>query len=153
MVQPSDSKPPVEITPFEPLCAVFRRHLRDLGHKYTPERAQILDTLVVMDDLFQVDELIDALKDAGHRVSKATVYRTIKLLQEAGIIQQVLFDAEHAHYQLAYGKKTRDMIVCVDSNEILAVEIPELNEIARRVCEQHGLRVESHRLQIFAKRD
>ncbi|MCA9283488.1 MAG: transcriptional repressor, partial [Phycisphaerales bacterium] len=143
----------VEFTPFEPMCAVFRRHLRGLGHKYTPERAQILDTLVLMDDLFQVEELIDALKDAGHRVSKATVYRTIKLLQEAGIIQQVLFDAEHAHYQLAYGRKTRDIIVCVDTNEIVSVVIPELDEIAERVCAAHGLTPESHRLQIFAKRN
>jgi Fur family ferric uptake transcriptional regulator len=152
MIDQPDNPKPIEITPFEPLCAVFRRHLRDLGHKYTPERAQILDTLVMMDDLFQVDQLIDSLKKAGHRVSKATVYRTIKLLLEAGIIQQVLFDAEHAHYQLAYGRKTRDIIVCVDTNEILAVEIPELRALVERVCAAHGVTPESHRLQIFAKR-
>ncbi len=152
MAEQPENIPPIEFTPFEPLCAVFRSHLRDLGHKYTPERAQILDTLVVMDDLFQVDQLIDAMKESGHRVSKATVYRTIKLLQEAGIIQQVLFDAEHAHYQLAYGRKTRDIIVCVDTNEILSIEIPELRALTERVCEQHGLSPESHRLQIFAKR-
>src|SRR5881396_1744355 len=112
----SDAESPLEI--IEPLCAVFRRKLKSEGLKYTPERAQILDAIIRRDDaggaggaggvagVFQADELLASMRKAGFRVSKATIYRTIKLLAEAGIIQQVLFDAETAHYQLAYGKSS-----------------------------------------------
>jgi len=133
-----------------PLCAVFRRHLKSLGQKYTPERAQILDVLMRMDDLFQADQLLDRMRREGHNVSKATIYRTIKLLQEAGIIQQVLVESEHAHYQLAYGRRPRDLLVRVDTNEVVTLEIPELIELRDRICRERGLVAQGHRFQIYA---
>lgn len=137
----------------EPLCAVFRRRLKEEGQKYTPERAQILDAIIRLDDVFQAEQLQEELRDAGFRVSKATIYRTIKLLQEAGIIQQVLFDAEQAHYQLAYGRRPRDLLIRADTQQIVRIDVPELAEIRDRICRQHGLRPLGHRLQIFAAGD
>lgn len=134
----------------EPLCAVFRRHLKGLGQKYTPERAKVLDVLIEMDDLFQADELLERMKASGYRVSKATIYRTIKLLQDAGIIQQVLVDSEHAHYQLAYGSRPKDLLVRVDTNEIISIELPELIELRDRICRERGLVAKGHRFQIYA---
>ncbi len=133
-----------------PLCSVFRRHLRSLGQKYTPERAQILSVLLEMDSLFQADELLARMKATGFRVSKATIYRTIKLLQDAGIIQQVLVDSEQAHYHLAYGAKPRDLIIDVETNRVISVEIPELIALRERLCREHGLIPKGHRLQIYA---
>lgn len=134
----------------DPLCAVFRRRLKQEGLKYTPERAQILDAIVGIDDLFKVDRLQETLRKGGFRVSKATVYRTIRLLQEAGIIQQVLFDADQAHYQLAWGRRPRDLIVRVDSGEVLVIEAPGLTEMCERLCRERGLTMRGRRLQVFA---
>lgn len=146
------SDPLDDIRIFEPLCAVFRRHLKSLGQKYTPERAQILDTLMRLDDLFEAETLQHALKKRGHRVSKATIYRTIKLLQDAGIIQKVLYDAdaEQAHFQLAYGRKPRDLVIRLDTKEVIPVEVPELVELREQVCRRLGLRAAGHRFQIYA---
>ena len=139
-----------DIEVVEPLCAVFRRHLKSLGQKYTPERAQILDVLLRMDDVFEADRLLDEMRRRGFRVSKATIYRTIKLLQDAGIIQQILLDAEQAHYQLVYGTRPRDLLIRVDTNEVVSIDVPELAAIRDRICAELGLRPESHRFQIFA---
>lgn len=139
-----------DIEVVEPLCAVFRRHLKSLGQKYTPERAQILDVLLRMDDVFEADRLLEEMRRRGYRVSKATIYRTIKLLQDAGIIQQILLDSEQAHYQLVYGRRPRDLLIRVDTNEVVAIDVPELAKIRDRVCAELGLRPESHRFQIFA---
>jgi Fur family ferric uptake transcriptional regulator len=135
---------------FEPLCAVFRRKLKSMGQKYTPERAQILDTLIRIDDLFDADELQRTLKKEGFRVSKATIYRTIKLLLDAGIIQKALFDSEQAHYQLAWGRRPRDLVVRIDTQEVIPVDIPELLELRDKVCRRLGLSAAGHRFQIFA---
>ncbi len=91
-----------------PLCSVFRRYLRSQSLKYTPERADILSAIIDCDDVFEVDQLLMEMRKRGHRVSKATIYRTVKLLQDAGIITQALFDSKQAHYQLIYGKAARD---------------------------------------------
>lgn len=134
----------------DPLCAVFRRHLKSLGQKYTPERAQILDTLIRIDDIFEADQLQRELKEGGFRVSKATMYRTIKLLLDAGILQKVLFDSDHAHYQLVYGRRPRDIVVRLDTKEIIPVDVPELTALRDEICKKLGLRSTGHRLQIFA---
>jgi Fur family transcriptional regulator, ferric uptake regulator len=135
-----------------PICAVFRRHLRSLGQKYTPERAQILSVLMEMDSLFQADELLSRMKATGFRVSKATIYRTIKLLQDAGIIQQVLVDSEQAHYHLAYGSKPCDLLIDVETNRVIAIDIPEMMALRDRICREHGMEAKGHRVQIFASR-
>ncbi len=141
----------------EPLCAVFRRKLKSEGLKYTPERAQILDAIIRRDDaggvgaLFQADELLASMRGAGFRVSKATIYRTIKLLAEAGIIQQVLFDAETAHYQLAYGRSSSGLLVNVDTREIIPIELPELVALREKICHERGLAAEGHRVVIYAR--
>ncbi|MFU8828658.1 MAG: Fur family transcriptional regulator [Phycisphaerales bacterium] len=140
-----------DIEVMEPLCAVFRRHLKSLGQKYTPERAQILDTLIRMDEIFEAERLMEEMKQSGYRVSKATIYRTIKLLQDAGIIQQVLFQSEQAHYQLAYGRRPQDLIINMDTDEVLTIEVPELIEIRNRICQQHGLVAQGHRFHIFVR--
>lgn len=134
----------------EPLCAVFRRHLKSLGQKYTPERAQILDILIRLDDLFEAEQLQRSLKSEGRRVSKATIYRTIKLLQDAGIIQKVFYDSDQAHYQLAYGRKPRELLIRLDTNEVIQIDVPELGAIRDRICRQYGLKAQSHRFQIYA---
>lgn len=133
-----------------PLCAVFRKRLRAEGLKYTPERAHILDAIIGMDGLFEAEQLLETLKASRERVSKATIYRTIKLLQDAGIIQRVLIDGDNAHYQLVYGTRPNDLLIRVDTGEIESVDLPELIEIRDRICRERGLRPEGHRLQIYA---
>lgn len=141
----------------EPLCAVFRRKLKSEGLKYTPERAHILDAIIRRDDaggdggVFEAEQLAASLKQAGFRVSKATIYRTIKLLAEAGIIQQVLFDSEQSHYQLAYGRKSSGLLVNIDTRRITPIEIPELAAIRDRICRERGLTPEGHRIVIYGR--
>jgi Fur family ferric uptake transcriptional regulator len=141
---------PEEFQIVEPLCAVFRRTLKAEGLKYTPERAQVLDIIVRSEGLFEAEELMAELKRTGFRVSKATVYRTIKLLQEAGIVQRVPFDDEHSYYQLVYGRKPSDLLIRMDTREVVHLDLPELVRLRDEICGRLGLEPRGHRFQIFA---
>jgi Fur family transcriptional regulator, ferric uptake regulator len=143
---PSATEPGI----IEPLCAVFRRKLRSEGLKYTPERARVLDAIVRTEEPFEAEGLIGDLKSAGARVSKATVYRTIKLLQEAGIIQRILFEGDQSRYQLVYGLGASALIVRLDSGEVESVHVPELIQLRDRICRERGLQARAHHLQVFA---
>lgn len=151
-----------DIRIIEPLCSVFRRKLKSEGLKYTPERAQILDEIMRRDGVgvagggagggvFEAEELMASIRKKGLRVSKATIYRTIKLLAEAGIIQQVLFDSEQAHYQLAYGKRAAGLLINVDTRQIAPIDLPELVQLRDRICAERGLTPEGHRFVIYAR--
>lgn len=147
-VRTGDPNDDIEIV--EPLCAVFRSHLRQEGQKYTPERARILDAIIDRDGLFQADDLLDALRDGDFRVSKATVYRTIKLLQDSGIIQRVPFGETQSYYMLIYGRSPQDLLIDVETGRVIPVVVPELESIRDRLCAEHGLQAKGHRFQVFA---
>jgi len=133
-----------------PLCSVFRRYVRSQNLKYTPERADVLNAIIECDDVFEVDQLLMEMRRRGHRVSKATIYRTVKLLQDAGIITQALFDSKQAHYQLIYGKAARDYIVCMKTGKYIEFSDDELVALRNRICEEHGWDPVGHRFQIYA---
>ncbi|MEL7482943.1 MAG: transcriptional repressor [Planctomycetota bacterium] len=137
-------------TIIEPLCAVFRRHLKAENQKYTPERARVLDAVIRMEGLFDADELVADLQAADFRVSKATVYRTVKLMQDAGIVQRVLAGGGQPRYQLVYGSNPSDLIVRVDNDESIPIDVPELIELRDRICAELGLMASGHNFQIFA---
>jgi Fur family ferric uptake transcriptional regulator len=148
-LEPLSSNRPPDSEIIEPLCAIFRRALKVENLKYTPERARILDTIIEFDGLFEAEQLLDTIKKRGHSVSKATVYRTLKLLETCGIIQHVLFDREQSHYQLAIGRSGNTLLIHADTGEVESLELPELVELRDRLCKERGLRVQGHRLQIF----
>jgi len=133
-----------------PLCSVFRRSLKAQGLKYTPERALVLDAVVRVEGLFEAEEIMESLREAGHRVSKATIYRTIKLLQEAGLVQRVLSDNAEARYLLVYGRQPTDLLIHVDTGEVEAVDAPELVALRERLCRERGLTARGHRFQVYA---
>lgn len=142
-----------DFSTFEPLCAVFRRALRTEGLKYTPERARILDAVSQAPEPFTADQVIAALKRApsGNKVSKATVYRTIRLLADAGILHQVLLQADLAHYQLAYGRADTALLIRTDTHDARALPAPELAAAAQRLCAAHGLSPDGFRFVIYAR--
>ncbi len=148
-LEPISSNLPPDTDLIEPMCAIFRRALKGEGLKYTPERAQILDTIIEFDGLFEADQLLDTLKSRGYSISKATVYRTLKLLESCDIIQHVLFDRDQLHYQLVVGQAGNTLLIHADTGKIERLEIPELVELRDKLCKQRGLKVQGHRLQIF----
>jgi len=134
----------------EPVCAVFRRKLKAEGLKYTPERAQVLDAIVRQTTLFEPDQIVSEVKKTGIRVSKATVYRTIKLLVEAGIIQRVPLDAEGAVYHCVFGRAPSELLVRMDTREVIALQVPELEALRERIAKQYGVQVQGHRFIVLA---
>ncbi len=149
---PTTPPPPPDeaVEVMAPLCAIFRRFLKSQRLKYTPERADVLDAIIERDGLFEVDQLLMDVRDRGHRVSKATIYRTVKLLQEAGIITQALFDSKQAHYQLIYGKAARDYMVCMKTGQHIEFCDDELVALRDRICRDRGWDPVGHRFQIYA---
>ncbi|QDU33812.1 Ferric uptake regulation protein [Poriferisphaera corsica] len=132
-----------------PVCAIFRRFLKTQGLKFTTERALILDAVLGKEEVFEADELLNEMRDAEHRVSKATIYRTLKHLLEANIISEVLIDSRQAHYRTIFGREPKGHLVCVETGKIIEFPVQELGEIADRIAKEHGYDPVSHRFVIY----
>jgi Fur family ferric uptake transcriptional regulator len=132
-----------------PICSIFRRFLKRSGLKFTTERARILDAVLRQEGLFDADELLNQMRQAGHRVSKATIYRTLKHLQESKIISEVLLDSKYAHYELSFGRAPQGHLVCVETGRVIEIPSPWLEPMRDQICRKHGFDPVSHRLVIY----
>ena len=139
----------LETLPYEPVCSVFRRYLHQANLKFTPERAMILDAVLRKEGLFEPDGLIDYLKSLGHTASRATVYRTLSHLQDAGILKQVFFDNKQSYYEVIAGRQTHDYLICVATGKVIEFSSEKLRLLRDEICREHGFDPISHRFQIF----
>src|SRR5450432_3613703 len=101
--------------PYEPVCAVFRKYLRGEKLKFTPERAMMLDAVLRKQGRFDPDQLAEDLKALGHNVSRATLYRTLTHLMDAGILRQVFFENRKVFYEVIAGRQPYDHLICMES--------------------------------------
>lgn len=135
--------------PYEPVCAIFRRYLHNEKLKFTPERAMILDAVLRKNGLFEAEHLVDDLKQLGHRASRATVYRTLSHLQDAGILKQVFFDNKQSYYEVIAGRQTYDYLICVCSGKVIEFNSDKLRNLRDEICREHGFEPVSHQFHIF----
>lgn len=141
---------PTGIDIMAPLCSVFRRYLRSQDLKYTPERADILNAIIEQDGLFEAETLMDSMRRDEYQVSKATLYRTVKLLREAGIIQEVMIDGKQSHYQLIYGQNPIDTMVCMRTGKRIEFSSEEIIQLRNTICKKSGWKPAGHRFVIYA---
>ncbi len=134
-----------------PLCSVFRRYLKAQSLRYTAERADILAAVMETEGLFDADSLLmDMRRQESSDVSKATVYRTLRLLQDAGIIMPfMLLDAKVTHYQLAYGREPSDYIVCMQTGRFEPLDCDEVVQLRNRLAAELGWKAVGHRFVIY----
>ena len=134
---------------YEPVCAIFRRYLHEQKLKFTPERAMMLDAVLRKEGLFEPETLIDDLKQLGHRVSRATVYRTLAHLQDAGILKQVFFDNRQSYYEVIAGRATNDYLICVTTGKVIEFSSERLRKLRDEICREHGFDPLSHQFHVY----
>jgi Fur family ferric uptake transcriptional regulator len=138
-----------EALPYEPVCAIFRRYLHGRKLKFTPERAMILDAVLRNTGLFEAERLVGDLKKIGHAVSRATAYRTLAHLQDAGILKQVFFDNRQSYYEVIAGRQTYDYLICVATGKVVEFSSDKLRRLREEICREHGFSTLSHQFHIF----
>jgi Fur family ferric uptake transcriptional regulator len=109
----------------------------------------MLDAVLRKEKLFEPEEILNALKSLGHRVSRATVYRTLSHLQDAGIVKQVFFDNRQSYYEVIVGRETHDHLICVSSGRVIEFSSQRLRELRDEICREHGFEPLSHQFHIF----
>jgi Fur family ferric uptake transcriptional regulator len=140
---------PSAALPYEPICAIFRRYLHHEKLKFTPERAMILDAVLRKTSLFEPEQLVIDLKQLGHRVSRATVYRTLSHLQDAGILKQIFFDNKQSYYEVVAGRQAYDYLICVATGKVIEFSSEKLRRLRDEICREHGFDPLSHQFHIY----
>jgi len=133
----------------EEVRQAFSAFLRERGQRQTPERFAILDEVYSSPGHFDADELFVRLKQAGSRISRATVYNTLDLLLDCDLVVKHQFGRSQAKYERAYAYWQHDHLICLDCGEILEFCDPRLQSIQDTVGEIYGFEISHHALTLY----
>ncbi|MDD3801595.1 MAG: Fur family transcriptional regulator [Desulfuromonas thiophila] len=131
---------------------LFEQLLEEHCLKATAQRRDIYAEILAMDEHFDVDTLLFRLKDQGKRISKATIYRTLQLLLEYGLIKKTPLspDGAEALYGACPEGCPSDNLVCVECGKVVCFNKDDVCRLCHQIAGQHGFVASSHCLNIFA---
>lgn len=118
------------------------------GLRMTEQRRTIAAVLQEAVDHPDVEELYRRAADADPRISLATVYRTVKLFEEAGILEKHEFGDGRARYEAA-DRDHHDHLIDMHSGEVIEFVDPEIEALQERIAEKLGYRLRGHRLELY----
>ncbi len=126
----------------------FKEFLASKNLKFTEERQAILDCIFASHKHFEADELLVELRLNDKRISKATIYRTLALLVQSGLLREVIFGERHTHYEHIYGHEHHDHMICNKCGKIIEFVEYKIEKLQDDVCKRYKFKAESHRMQI-----
>ena len=112
----------------------FEEYIHKRGLRMTAERRHILEHIFGAHTHFEAEDLHARLRSAGHRIARATVYRTLTLLVEANVLRQIVAppDSTSAHYELVHGLSHKhEHLQCLDCGQ--TVEISNTEDIEKQL--------------------
>lgn len=119
------------------------------GLRMTDQRRTIAAVLQDAVDHPDVEELYNRASAVDPRISLATVYRTVKLFEETGILEKHEFGDGRARYEAA-DREHHDHLINVNSGEVVEFVDPEIEALQERIAAKLGYRLMGHRLELYA---
>lgn len=130
------------------LQETFASFLSDRGYRLTGQRRLITETFFRADGHHSAEEIYLRVKGENPRIGYATVYRTLKLLREAGLATGMTLDG-CARYESPSHKGHHDHLICKSCGEIVEFENDQIERLQKQVARKHGFTVTDHRMELY----
>ena len=148
----ADVKIQSPMTTTEPMSEeqeVFLNHIQKKGLKRTSQRDLILEVFLRTEAHLSNEDLYQLVKQEDPTVGQTTVYRTLKLLTEAGLAREVRFGDGRTHYEHNYKHQHHDHMICSECGKIIEFFSAELEAIQDAMAAKHKFEVTQHLLRII----
>ena len=121
--------------------------LRATGKRLTPQRRLILQVLEESNGHLDADALYERVKARDPNVSLATVYRTLAVLREIGLVEEHRLGQDHGHYE-AVRQEPHYHFTCLRCGKVIEFDTSLVAQVEQELCEQQGVRVTSTHLHV-----
>jgi Fur family ferric uptake transcriptional regulator len=130
---------------------LFVAFLGGKGLKLTRQRETVVDEIFASGGHFEAEDMVERLKRKRARVSRATVYRTLDLLQECRLVEKVNFGTSRSFYEHILPGKHHDHIICTRCNVVIEFVDERIEKLQLEICASNGIRLQSHSMRLFGQ--
>ena len=124
----------------------FGRFLKTKGLRFTPERLAILREVIASDAHFEAEDIFIRLRGKESKASQTSVFRTLNLLVEAGIVRKNPCDRMDARYEPVFGVDHHDHLVCIRCGRIIEFKDETIESQQKKIAAKHNFALVGHRL-------
>lgn len=135
----------------EEALAAFESFLSRKRLKITSQRRTMIRIALTQRGHFTADDVYRRLGQEGERVSMATVYRALGLLEEAGLLEGHAFDDGTRRYERSVDRAHHDHMICLDCRRVLEFQDNDIETLQERAAARHGFSLEDHRLVLYVR--
>jgi Fur family ferric uptake transcriptional regulator len=128
----------------------FEKFLEAKALRLTDARAAIVEAALARSGHYPIEDLIADLKRLGIRGSKATVYRTLPLLAEAGIVKPAIVAGDSKSYETTWGADHHDHLVCGRCGKVVEFGFEAFEILQREVAGRYGFRLDNHHHELVS---
>ena len=133
------------------MSSVIEKKCIDKGLRLTDQRKLVAKVMSESEDHPDVDELHKRVNKIDSKISIATVYRTVKLFEEAGIVSKHDFKGNKARYENAPAEH-HDHLIDINTGEITEFVNEEIEKLQKKVAEKLGYKLVDHRLELYGSK-
>ena len=119
------------------------------GLRATRQREVIVDAFFAQTGHLSVEDLLHKARDRDPTIGAATVYRTMKILTDAGLASARHFERGQTRYEAALDRHHHDHLICTSCGNIFEFENERIEELQDRVAAEHGFAVTHHKLELY----
>lgn len=120
--------------------------LQALGYRATPSRRAVISAILQQSNHFTVDDLLQRCRGAG----RATVFRTVRLLTELGLVCRVLLEDGSLHYRVSQ-RGHHHHLVCTECGNVHDLDECAISDIVRDLSRSSGYEIEGHWLELYGR--
>jgi len=128
---------------------LFERYLKRHGYNWTAERKAVAGLVFSLHEHFTAEELAALLRSSKRPVSRASVYRTLNLLVESGLVRRFELGGQTTCYEHVFGHNHHDHLICLRCGRVTPLEDPALERAQEEACCRSGFIPEYHYLEIY----
>jgi len=134
----------------ETLHLKFKNYLKTVGLKNTKQRTLILDALLSLDDHVDVPAIVHKVQHQDSSIGVATVYRTLQLMVDGGIILERQFGKERKQFEcMDPEQEHHDHLICLDCGQIMEFYNQPLEQLQDDIAHSLGFQLSHHTMQLF----
>lgn len=129
--------------------AVFLDHIQRLGLRRTTQRELIMEIFLRTEEHMTIDDLHWLVHKQDPSVGHTTVYRTLKLLTEAGLAREVRFGDNKTYYEHHYNHEHHDHMICTECGKVIEFFSPEIELMQDKAADSFGFKPTHHSLRLW----
>ncbi len=127
----------------------FTDYLADNGLKFTGQRRLILETLFDSEEHFSAEELYNKARAIDESIGQATVYRTLRLLRDCGLVRELRFGNDVVRYEARRDTLHHDHLICEGCGKTLEFMDEAIEKLQNQLAEKMGFVLTSHRMYLY----